>query len=93
MFRNCYKGSDIGSILPQTREFSRFFSLRVDGWSVHFGLHDVVIRPVTAMAEATAIILRFNASERLLERQTLRVVGRYPSAAALKRMEERGQSG
>ncbi len=86
MFCNRYKGSDIGSILPQTGKFSRFFNPRVDRWSDHFVLHEVVIKPVTAIGEVTAAILRFNASEQLLEREALREIGHYPSVGALRRI-------
>ena len=36
VFCNRYKGSDIGSIFWQTREFSRFYNPRSDRWSEHF---------------------------------------------------------
>ncbi len=86
VFCNRHKGSDIGSVVWRTGEFMRFFNPRVDNWTEHFALGESTLRPLTAIGEATAAILRFNVSERLLERRILRAVGRYPSPEALKRM-------
>jgi hypothetical protein len=41
------------------------------------------------IGEVTVRILDFNNSDRLLERQLLRDVGRFPSAAAVARMTSR----
>jgi hypothetical protein len=88
VFCNRQKGSDIGSILWRTGEFSRFFNPRIDRWGEHFRLEGAMIQPQTAMGEVTARIVGFNHSDRLLERQTLIAVGRYPTASALARMGE-----
>ena len=82
VFCNRQKGSDIGSILQQTDEFIRFFNPRKDLWADHFRLDGVVIKPITEIGEVTALILGFNSSNRILERQTLITVGRYPSVSA-----------
>lgn len=86
VFCNQAKGSDVGSIVPQTGEFVRFFNPRIDRWRDHFRLQNYRIEPLTAIAIATAQILRFNAVERLLERQALALVNRYPTAPASKRI-------
>jgi hypothetical protein len=88
VFCNRQKGSDIGSILWRTGEFSRFFNPRIDRWGEHFQLEGVIIQPRTGIGEVTARILEFNHSDRLLERQTLIAAGRYPTASALARMGE-----
>ena len=85
-FCNRAKGSDIGSVVQATGAYVRFFHPRLDRWAEHFRLDGVVIRALSGIGEVTGRILAFNASERLLERQVLREVGRYPSAAALARM-------
>jgi len=85
-FCNRYKGSDVGSIVLPTGEFSRFFNPRTDRWSEHFVLDGVIIVALTNIAKVTAKILKFNNADRLLERQTLQTMGRYPSTAALKRI-------
>jgi HNH endonuclease len=89
LFCNRNKGSDIGSVVSplNTGSFSRFFNPRVDVWSEHFALDEsdgVGIRPLTQIGEVTARIFAFNNGERLLEREALRDVGRYPSLAARK---------
>ncbi len=84
-FCNRCKGSDVGSIIPETGGFSRFFNPRIDSWSDHFALHETVIKSLTDIGAVTATILRFNVSERLLERGALREIGHYPSEGALKR--------
>lgn len=88
-FCNRAKGSDIGSIVQRTGVFSRFFNPRTDSWAEHFTLDGVTIVPLSDVGEVTVRILDFNNSDRLLERQTLRAIGRYPSAAAVARMGRR----
>jgi len=89
VFCNHAKGSDIGSIVRRTGNFSRFFNPRTDRWAEHFALDGVTIIPLSDIGEVTARILDFNNSDRLLERQVLHAVGRYPSAAAIARLTER----
>ena len=84
---NRYKGSDVGSV-SEAGEFSRFFNPRTDRWAEHFRLISIVIQPLTVIGEVTARILRFNHADRLLERDDLLLVGRYPPKAARPRMKE-----
>ena len=86
-FCNQAKGSDVGSIHWESGEFVRFFNPRTDRWADHFVLAGNHIEAVTAIGAVTAQILGFNSGERLLERQTLQEMNRYPSSAALKRMQ------
>ncbi|HIE12990.1 MAG TPA: HNH endonuclease [Desulfotomaculum sp.] len=88
VFCNRHKGSDIGSVLWRTGEFIRFFNPRIDRWVDHFRLSGAIIEPLTGIGEATARILRFNDSDRILERQALIAVGRYPTPAALARIRQ-----
>ena len=85
---NWAKGSDIGSIDWESGEFVRFFNPRTDRWADHFVLVENRIEKVTSIGAVTARILGFNSGERLLERQMLQDMKRYPSATALKRMKE-----
>lgn len=85
-FCNRQKGSDIGSVLLPNREFIRFFDPRRDRWMEHFRLDELLITPLTGIGEVTVRILGFNSDDRILERQTLMVVGRYPTAEALVRI-------
>jgi hypothetical protein len=89
---NRNKGSDVGSIVLPTSSgiFSRFFNPRTDAWSEHFALDPedgITILSQTEIAEVTARILIFNSPERLLERQALRAIGRYPTEEALQRID------
>jgi hypothetical protein len=86
VFCNQAKGSDVGSIHWETNEFIRFFNPRTDRWSDHFDLIENRIEGVTPIGVVTARILAFNSGARLLERETLYGIGRYPSAAALRRI-------
>jgi hypothetical protein len=81
-FCNRNKGSDIGSILPETQRLVRFYNPRSDRWSEHFRIDDAVIIPLTEIGRATERILRFNVSNRVLERRELESLGRYPPPAA-----------
>jgi hypothetical protein len=87
-FCNRAKGPDIGSFAPSTGEFTRFFNPRTDRWAEHFTLNGIIIEPRTPVGEATARILAFNEPERLLEREALQRMGRYPSKAAMERLAD-----
>lgn len=78
---NRYKGSDLGSILVPSGELIRFFNPRVDVWSDHFSLDGVIIRGITTIGQATERIFRFNAIERLMEREELQAIGRYSAGS------------
>lgn len=76
-FCNLAKGSDIGSITSDGI-FTRFFNPRIDVWSEHFSVVGAVIQPITTIGQVTTRLLQFNSTDRLLEREALIVVGRYP---------------
>jgi hypothetical protein len=86
IYCNLQKGTDLGSINWRTGELVRFFNPRRDFLGEHFRLNENVIQSVTDIGEVTARILEFNSEDRILERQALTGVGRYPSAAALRRI-------
>jgi hypothetical protein len=87
VFCNQAKGSDVGSIHWESGEFVRFFNPRFDRWTDHFKLIGNRIEALTVIGAVTARILGFNETERLLERQTLQAINRYPNPAALRRMQ------
>ena len=87
VFCNRYKGTDVGSINSNSGEFSRFFNPRIEQWSDHFSLDGVRIEGVTEIGVVTARVLRFNETSRLLERQALQIVQRFPSSAALRKIQ------
>ena len=88
-FCNRDKGSDIGSIVWETNKFVRFYNPRTDRWADHFKLNGMVIEPLTNIGQVTARILGFNDSERILEREELADLDRYPTASALVRMSNK----
>ena len=79
---NRTKGSDVGSIDWRTDAFVRFYNPRTDRWTSHFDLNGAQIVPLTDVARVTERLLQLNVRERLLEREALRVVGRYPLGGA-----------
>jgi len=83
---NRNKGSDLGSLEPDTGELVRFYNPRRDRWTDHFRLADdgVTIAPLTPIGRVTVRILGLNLNDRLLERTELREIGRYPPEAALR---------
>jgi len=84
---NRQKGSDVGSTAKATGEFVRLFNPRTDFWSAHFRLVGVRFAWRTAVGEATIRLLKLNDPLRIEERQTLKRNGKYPSAAAMKRIK------
>jgi hypothetical protein len=88
-FCNLQKGTDLGSIDWQTGDLVRFFNPRRDWWADHFRLDRAAIQPLTNIGEVTARILNFNDSDRLVEREILIEISRYPSTAALQRMNQK----
>ena len=76
---NRAKGTDVGSLTAEG-VFVRFFNPRTDRWEDHFTLRGTFIEPRTAIGEVTAKILGLNVTERLIERELLRRIGRYPPA-------------
>lgn len=79
---NLNKWSDIAS-LASTGVLTRLYNPRTDIWSQHFALSGAVIVPLSAIGEVTVSILQLN-GERVLERQELIDVQRYPTEAATK---------
>lgn len=90
VFCNRAKGSDIGSIDWETKEFSRFFNPRTDNWEMHFWLDGVLVMPLTIIGKVTIRLLDINSVDRLIERQALQEVGRYPSSEVRERLRHQG---
>lgn len=86
VYCNRFKGSDIGLIVLDEKEFFRFYHPRWDNWGKHFKLNNLTIEPLTKIGKVTARILGFNDKLRLLERQLLIDKKKYPTPEAIKRM-------
>jgi hypothetical protein len=78
---NTWKGSDVGSLDFETGAFLSFFHPRRQRWDDHFVLRGAVIEPLTAEGKVTARLLKLNLDKRVVERQLLATVGRYPPRA------------
>jgi hypothetical protein len=78
MVCNRRKGSDIGSIDPETGNLVQLFNPRTQQWADHFKLDSVYIVGLTDVGRTTVEFLQLNAFERLMERAALIRAGRYP---------------
>jgi HNH endonuclease len=83
IYCNLQKGSDLGSINWDIGGIVRFYNPRRDFWGENFRLNEEAkIEPITDVGEVTVRIFDFNNNERIVERQALMEVGRYPSPEA-----------
>jgi len=77
---NRNKSSDLTTIDPLTGLITRLFNPRTQVWQQHFALEKARIVGLTDVGRATVVLLRLNDPLRLLEREILMSVGRYPPA-------------
>ena len=75
---NRYKGTDLTSIDPYTREITALYHPRKDSWDEHFRIDDGHIIGLTARGRVTVRLLRFNDPDRTILRQSLIAIKRYP---------------
>ncbi len=75
---NRFKGSDLGSLDPDTGQLTPFFNPRTQQWAAHFQLIEAQIIPLTPEGRVTVLILQLNHLNRLQERQSLIQAGKYP---------------
>lgn len=68
---NRFKGTDLGSLDPETGQLTPFFNPRAQEWREHFHIQGAHIVPLTPEGRFTVAVLRFNLPERLQERQRL----------------------
>jgi hypothetical protein len=79
VFCNSFKGTDLGSLDPKTGQLTPFFNPRTQTWTDHFAVEaEGQLKPLTPEGRVTVAILRMNEPERVVERQLLIEVGRYP---------------
>jgi HNH endonuclease len=77
---NQNKGSDIAAFIDNENESTiRFFNPRKDIWHEHFNINYGEILPKTLIGKATVTILDFNQPERIMLRQALIDIGKYPN--------------
>jgi len=75
---NRHKGTDLGSLDPETGQLTPFFNPRTQSWADHFRLEGAAIVPLTPEGRVTIAILQFNHPDRIQERQRLIQAGEYP---------------
>ncbi len=69
---NRNKGTDLGTLIDESKSIVRFFNPRKDTWSAHFELYQSgLISPRTDIGRATVKILDFNHPDRIIERSLL----------------------
>lgn len=68
---NRAKGTDLGSIDPNTGLLTPFFNPRTERWQDHFKFVGAKIIPITGEGRVTVAILQFNHPDRLQERERL----------------------
>jgi hypothetical protein len=74
---NRAKGTDIGSVHPESEELVRLFNPRRDHWREHFSIDGPRIVGLTLIGQVTVTLLQFNQEERLLERAMLQQSGKF----------------
>lgn len=77
---NRFKGSDLSSLDPETEQVIPLFHPRREQWKDHFKVVGAVIQPLTGTGRVTVLPLKLNEAERVVERETLLQMGRYPCA-------------
>lgn len=85
---NRHKGTDLGSVSPNTAALVRFYNPRTDRWKDHFYRSEGRIEALTDIGEVTVRVLDFNHPERVAFRRLLSESGRYPSVEALALLKE-----
>jgi 5-methylcytosine-specific restriction endonuclease McrA len=66
---NRFKGSDIASIDPETRQLTPLFHPRTDRWADHFQVQSGEIVGLTSRGRVTIQLLQMNRPTRIRERQ------------------------
>ena len=74
---NRFKGTDLGSLDPDTGSLTSFYNPRTQRWGEHFRLEGAEIAPLTPEGRVTVSILQFNQPDRRQERQHLIAAGQY----------------
>ena len=75
---NRYKGSDLTSIDPITKEITSLFNPRLDKWGDHFKFEGSYIVGLTNIGRTTIFLLKLNEPQRLMIRQALILQKIYP---------------
>lgn len=75
---NRYKGSDLTSLDPITKQITLLFNPRARRWDDHFKIERGYIVGLTDIGRTTIFLLKLNESKRLMIRQALASQNLYP---------------
>ena len=75
---NRFKGTDLGSLDPESGQLTPLFNPRPQQWTEYFRLDGAWIVPLTPEGRVTVAILQLNHPDRILERQRLIQFEEYP---------------
>ena len=75
---NQNKGTDLGTYLSSSKRLIRLFNPRQDKWLDHFDIQNGEILAKTRISAATIKVLDLNNIDRVILRQGLMAIGRYP---------------
>ena len=75
---NQNKGPNLGTYLSGSKRLVRLFNPRQDKWFAHFEVQNGEILPKTRIGAATIKVLDMNNIDRIILRQGLMEIGRYP---------------
>jgi hypothetical protein len=73
---NRLKGPNLASVDPETGQVVALFHPRQQRWDEHFRLEGARVVSLTPAGRATAILLRFNAQDRVRLREAAQMAGR-----------------
>jgi hypothetical protein len=77
-FCNRFKGTDLGSLDPDTGQLTPFFHPRNHQWVDHFRLEGARIISLTPEGRVTVFIFQLNHPDRIAEREPLIQLSMYP---------------
>lgn len=75
---NQHKGTDLATFLDDYNDIVPLFNPRLQNWGDHFEIDEGIISSKTKIGLATIKTLKLNQPERLMQRQILMEIGRYP---------------
>jgi hypothetical protein len=75
---NRFKGTDLGSLDPETGQLTPFYNPRAQRWADHFRLEGAQLRPLTPVGRVTLAIFQMNHEDRIAEREHLVELGLLP---------------
>lgn len=84
---NRSKGRNIASLLLPDGPVIRLYHPRRDVWSEHFEWRGTLLLPISEVGTVTERLLGFNEASRIERRHILIRAGRFPSAAALRKIK------